>query len=262
MKLDQAVRPEATDAPYEGAALRKRSAFVVEQVSLHARRKEMSQINVLDLGCGMGGMALALGELGHRVVGTDVDPATISFCRERNTSPNVTFAVGDGETLALGEEFDVVIASEVLEHTQHPDLLLATMNRHLADGGIGLLSVPNGYCLWELVVSRHIHRSRLVASLYGSRRAHKLLTGSETPFYSLNAFCFHSHFFSFRRLKELLAGNGFRIVSAGHSDLGILPEWSWLRPLKGIECRLADLVPHALAGGWLLVLVKNEAGRL
>ncbi|HLB12293.1 MAG TPA: class I SAM-dependent methyltransferase [Dehalococcoidia bacterium] len=257
VKLNQRPRESTGGTPYEGAALRKRSAFILEQVSLYARRKQADQLRVLDLGCGIGGMALALGAQGYRVVGVDVDPETISFCNGRSTSPNVTFLVGDGEDLALGEEFDVVIASEVLEHIQHPDRLIGTMDRHLARGGIGILSVPNGYCLWELVVSRHLHRSRLVASLYRSRRAHKLLTGSDTPFYSMNAFCFHSHFFSFGGLRTLLARGAFQVALARHSDLGVMPEWSWLRILKRIECGLADFVPHALAGGWLLVVGRQ-----
>ncbi len=160
----------------------------------------------------------------------------------------------------MKREFDVVIASEVIEHVSHPELLLQTMDKHISEDGIGIISIPNGYCLWELVVSRFIQKGKLVSWLYKSPRLHRILTGGETPFYSKNVFCFHSHFFSFSRLKELLTSNSFKLSLIRHSDLGILPEWSWLRFLKRIECKLADYVPHSLAGGWLLVMEKVIVG--
>jgi len=185
-----------------------------------------------------------------------LDRETISTCNKESQFPNVTLLVADGETLELPQKFDVVIASEVIEHVPHPELLVQTMGKHLVEDGIGIISIPNGYCLWELVVSRFLHRTKLVSWLYKSPRLHKALTGGDSPFYSKNVFCFHSHFFSFSRLKKLLADGGFQIALVRHSDLGVLPEWSWVRFLKMIECKIADYVPHSLAGGWLLVIEK------
>jgi SAM-dependent methyltransferase len=243
---------------YEGAALAKRAAFMAEQVKNRAWNQQNGQPAVLDLGCGLGTIPFLLGSLGYQVIGVDLDTDTIADCQQRNQSPNVTFIVGNAETLHLKQKFDVVIASEVIEHVPYPDLVVKTMAEHLAEGGIGIISIPNGYCLWELVVSRFLQKGRLVSWLYKSPKLHKALTGGDTPFYSKNVFCFHSHFFSFGRLKKLLADNGFKIALVRHSDLGILPEWSWLRFLKSIECRLANYVPHFLAGGWLLRISKEE----
>jgi SAM-dependent methyltransferase len=250
----------SADAPYEGAALLKRTDFIVKQTLACSQRKQNGQLRVLDIGCGTGGITLSLGAQGHTVVGVDVDPGSISFCNRRNSLPNVSFQVWDKDKPDLHQKFDVVIASEVLEHTEHPEMLVQAIDRHLKEDGTGILSVPNGYCLWELIVSRFIQKSRLVSLLYRSPRAHKILTGGDTPFYSMNVFCFHSHFFSFGRLKRLLADAGFKISLVRHSDLGIAPEWFLFRGLKRIECKIADFAPHNLAGGWLLVIRRENHG--
>ena len=243
---------------YEGAALSKRAAFMALQVQRKAEAQNHNGPAILDLGCGLGTVSFLLGSAGYKVTGVDLDSETIASCNAKNQSPNLTFVIGNAETLDLKQEFDVVIASEVIEHVGHPELLLQTMNKHLAKEGIGIVSIPNGYCLWELVVSRFIQKGKLVSWLYKSPKLHKALTGGDSPFYSKNVFCFHSNFFSFGKLKKLLAQNGFRILLVQHSDLGILPEWSWLRFLKRVECKLADYVPHFLAGGWLLVIAGDK----
>jgi 2-polyprenyl-3-methyl-5-hydroxy-6-metoxy-1,4-benzoquinol methylase len=100
--------------------LRKRSAFIVEHVTNHARRLGV-RLKVLDIGCGLGEVALSVGAKGHEVTAVDIDPKSISFCNRRNQLANVVFRVGNGENLDLEETFDVVIVSEVLEHTPHPE---------------------------------------------------------------------------------------------------------------------------------------------
>lgn len=245
---------------YEGAALSKRAAFMAQQVRRKAESRNHNGPAILDLGCGLGAIPILLGSAGYKVTGVDLDPETIASCNDKNQLPNVSFVVGNAEKLDLNQEFDVVIASEVIEHVERPELLLRAMNRHLAEDGIGIVSVPNGYCPWEIVVSRFIQKGKLVSWLYKSPRLHKALTGGDSPFYSKNVFCFHSHFLSFGGLKKLLTSTGFRILIVRHSDLGILPEWSWLRFLKRVECKLADYVPHFLAGGWLLVISGGKSG--
>lgn len=70
--------------------------------------------------------------------------------------------------------------------------------KRLNDDGIGVVAVPNGYCLWEGIISRFIPRGKVVLLLYKSQQVYKLLTGSDTPFYSMNVF-FRRYFFSIKR---------------------------------------------------------------
>jgi 2-polyprenyl-3-methyl-5-hydroxy-6-metoxy-1,4-benzoquinol methylase len=242
--------------PYKDPTSLKRLKLIIEQVLEHSERKQGSKIRVLDLGCGIGSIILPIAALGYEAIGVDIDENSIALCTEKNIFPGLTFKVGDAETLDLGQKFDVVIASEVIEHVPHPELLLRTVARHLAEDGIAVLSLPNGYSLWELIIARFIQKSRLVSKLYKSPKLYKSLTGADTPFHSRNVSCFHSHFFSFGRLKKMITRNGFQILFVRHFAMGIFPEWAVFNPFKKLECKVADFVPHALAGGWLLVVAQ------
>ena len=79
----------------------KRLQRILEQISVYTCRKQMSQLKILDLGCGIGEITFPLSYLGHRVVGVDMHPQSIDDCNSRNTFPNATYLVGDIAVLDL-----------------------------------------------------------------------------------------------------------------------------------------------------------------
>lgn len=237
----------------------KRLNIIMAHVMQHAQQKETNQFRVLDLGCGIGGFTFPLSSLGYRVVGVDIDSKSISSCESRNTFPNATYLVENAETIDLDEKFDVVIASEVMEHCRNPHLVAQTISRHLTEGGIGLVSVPNGYCPGELVFSRMFQKLGIISLFHRlPQKVYTFLTGSPSPFYSMNVFCHHVQFFSYGTFVNLLTAAGFTVLLIRHLDLGLLLDWTLLTPLKRIECWLADYVPHSAAGGWVFVIEQKD----
>lgn len=243
---------------YRDVLARKRLTTVVERVSAYANETQKDGLKILDLGCGIGGMTFPLSYLGHRVKGVDVDPKSIEACNSQNDFSNATYLVGDIGTIDLQEKFDVVICSEVLEHSLNPKLLLQTIAKHLTQGGIAVVTVPNGYCLYELVFSRFLRRLKVVTLFHKlPKKVYTALTGSPSPYHSLNVFCDHVQFFTFSRFIRLLNECGFQLLSVGNLGLGLLLDWKWLNHLKRIECKLADFAPHTIAGGWVCVIKLN-----
>jgi SAM-dependent methyltransferase len=93
---------------------------------------------LLDLGCGTGGYAKALGERGHDVLGLEVNPGYARVARELG----VRVEVYDGGALPLDDgAFDTVMLLEVLEHVERPAELLAEARR-VASRNV-LASTPN-----------------------------------------------------------------------------------------------------------------------
>lgn len=243
---------------FKDVLARKRLAAVIERVSAYAASTAKDNLTVLDLGCGLGGIAFPLGYLGYLVVGVDIDSRSIEECNKRNTFPNATYVVADIAALDLRQQFDVVVCSEVIEHSAHPECLLETMSRHLKVDGIGIVTVPNGYSLYELVFSRLFEKlgvTRLFHKL--PSKVYRALTGSPSPYHSLNIFCGHVQFFSLSRVRRLLNETGFQLVDVGNQSLGLFLDWKWLSPLRWLECTIADFVPHSLAGGWVVVVRKR-----
>ncbi|MFC1903318.1 class I SAM-dependent methyltransferase [Chloroflexota bacterium] len=239
---------------YKDVLARKRLTAVVERVSSYAKEVQKNRLKILDLGCGIGGMAFPLSYLGHTVVGVDVDSQSIEDCNSKNTFPNATYLVGDIANLDLLEPFDVVICSEVLEHSLEPNLILQTIKRHLTPDGIAIVTIPNGYCLYELVFSRLFQKLKITTLFHRlPPKMYRALTGSPSPYHSLNIFCGHVQFFTLRRFTRLIGECGFRLMEIVNLSLGLFLDWKWLSPLRRLECNLAGFVPNAVAGGWVFV---------
>lgn len=74
---------------------------------------------VLDVGCGSGAVSHAMAVRGAAVVGIDLSEASIEAARRRYRHPGLTFVVGDVTRDLPGDTFDVVVASNILEHLEH-----------------------------------------------------------------------------------------------------------------------------------------------
>jgi len=95
---------------------------------------------VLDLGCSDGAVAMELRAHGHTVTGVDVEEHP--GVRDR-VDTFLQADLEDGVPDAVGGEYDVVIAADVLEHVRAPDELLESLRDRLAPGGSIVACVPN-----------------------------------------------------------------------------------------------------------------------
>src|SRR5579859_7234357 len=97
---------------------------------------------VLDLGCGDGAFTALIAETGAEVTGVEV--ATAALARARAGHPELDFRLApiDGPLPLADNEFDVVWASEVIEHVADTARWLSEVRRVLAPGGRLLLTTP------------------------------------------------------------------------------------------------------------------------
>lgn len=84
---------------------------------------------VLDLGCGVGEVALSIVQRsGAMVTGLDLNETSLARAAEKASSLNVSdrtrFEKADITTTNLGEHFDVIVLSNVLEHLEQRSHLL------------------------------------------------------------------------------------------------------------------------------------------
>ncbi len=111
-------------------------------------------MRVLEVGCGLGYFTRELLRFDPaKITALDISPTLIKNLAA--SCPQVECVVADALDLdsALGNrQFDVVLSSEVIEHTPNPSLAFAQMARHLGPGGRLVLSVPNARWKWLLRV--------------------------------------------------------------------------------------------------------------
>ncbi|MEK6793384.1 MAG: class I SAM-dependent methyltransferase [Spirochaetota bacterium] len=146
---------------------------------------------ILDIGCGDG--SLFDGLSGLRLFGVDVSREQIAIARKRGM--DARYCNVDEKSLPFKTgSFDMVIASEVIEHVLVPDRLLSEARRVLKDAGKFILTTPN------------------LAS-FGKRL---LLLFGKNPFIELSPLepdaVGHVRYFIYPTLVTLLSRNGWRVV--------------------------------------------------
>ena len=100
---------------------------------------------MLDAGCGEGyGLDLLQHAGATRVVGADLDAATVLHAREHYAGPAVEVVCCELMELPLGEnEVDVSVSFQVIEHLHDIPGFLGSLRRVTRSGGLVLLSTPN-----------------------------------------------------------------------------------------------------------------------
>ncbi|BAY21838.1 type 11 methyltransferase [Calothrix sp. NIES-2100] len=104
-------------------------------------------LRVLDIGCGNGSLSNFIAKNGYEVVGIEESESGVKFAS--HTFPECRFIQGSIYNLPyseLGEKFDIVIASEVIEHLFYPREILRTAKKCLKPNGSLILTTPyHGY---------------------------------------------------------------------------------------------------------------------
>lgn len=102
-------------------------------------------LRALDIGCGAGLLSEPLARLGAQVTGIDASPDLIAAARSHAAASGLTidYRESTAEILPLENSFDLVIASEVIEHVSDPALFLQACSHLLAPGSLFILSTLN-----------------------------------------------------------------------------------------------------------------------
>jgi 2-polyprenyl-3-methyl-5-hydroxy-6-metoxy-1,4-benzoquinol methylase len=103
---------------------------------------------ILEIGCSGGPLIQELKNIGFKNVhGIDISSDAISICNKKGIS-NVQI-MDATQTSFNNHEFDLIIASDILEHIQDETKALEEWNRILAISGILILFVPAYAFLWS-----------------------------------------------------------------------------------------------------------------
>lgn len=101
---------------------------------------------VLDLAAAQGNFTLHLAELGYEVVWNDLRTELADYVRQKYEFGQVEYRAGNIFELPLDDvgRFDVILATEIIEHLAHPDEFLHKLASLLKKDGTIVLTTPNG----------------------------------------------------------------------------------------------------------------------
>jgi 2-polyprenyl-3-methyl-5-hydroxy-6-metoxy-1,4-benzoquinol methylase len=176
---------------------------------------------MLDAGCGYGAFSDAAVKRGAAVVSLDIGERLVARTMARAGSRGLVANVC--QLAVRDQSFDVVISSEMLEHTEAPERAIKELARVLRADGLLVLTTPNR--LWQGVV-RAASRLRL------------------RPFRGLETFV------AWRRLEQSCAAAGLDVLI----HIGFHP-WPFQLGLNSA----ARIVERHLARGPAARLMVNQA---
>lgn len=128
-----------------------RLSYITRQIAAEFGRdlnapSPFAGIRILDIGCGGGLLCEPMARLGADIVGVDAAPRNIPVAQihAEQSGLRIDYRIGTAEALAeAGEQFDVVLNMEVVEHVADPAAYLTACRNLLRPGGLHLCSTIN-----------------------------------------------------------------------------------------------------------------------
>lgn len=114
-------------------------------------------LNVLEIGCGLGYLTYAINSSGNSCIGCDLSVTSIEKAKTNFWDLYFEWDVFEESDKMQGKKFDVIVATEFIEHIDDFDKFFDGCKKYLTDDGIILLTTPNkgffkkdAIWLWDL----------------------------------------------------------------------------------------------------------------
>jgi len=134
----------------KNTAKRQRKAIKIREALLtYLNRRDLNGLQCLDIGCSVGIISQVLASAGGNVTGIDIDLHALQTAQTENSTAT-TLVLGDaGAAPFSNESFDIIICSQVYEHTPSLPLLIQEIQRLLKPTGVCFFSGPNRWAIME-----------------------------------------------------------------------------------------------------------------
>ncbi len=150
-----------------------RMEYIKDQIHAHYG-EDIKDLNIIDIGCGGGLVCEELAHMGVNITGIDADSNAINTAIDHANISDLDIAYICGDAQNLDQQYDVVIALEIIEHVADiaafmqlckdrlkPDglLIMSTINRTAKSFALGIIAaeyilrwVPRGTHKWDKFV--------------------------------------------------------------------------------------------------------------
>jgi 2-polyprenyl-3-methyl-5-hydroxy-6-metoxy-1,4-benzoquinol methylase len=151
---------------------------------------------VLDIGCGQGNLAQTLTDKGYVVSGIDISDEALAGVKNI-LKDSFCFSVENEEwpKTITTKSYDLIIASELIEHIFSPEDFIQQVQNILTDDGYMIITTPN-FLFWK-------NRLRMFGGTFQYEEKGLLDFG-------------HIRFFTYPTIKNLFKKMGLRVVRENH----------------------------------------------
>lgn len=245
----------AAELPPEDVYGHAKKVHLFREVIAEEKARKQRRLSVLDFGCGSGDtVARYLIDEALDYVGVDIFQPALAYAKAHFAADNVRLV----ETIPEGVRFDIIIYGDVLEHIDDPADMLIRHCAFLADDGVIVGSVPNGFGGFENErrIDRLLHLTNIARALLRAlrqlrRRPVQAETTDRIPFNEASG---HVVFFTRRSLERTIEAAGLTIDRFSHGSFvgADLSGSTFLknRFLIGLNARIADFLPSWAVSTW------------
>lgn len=99
---------------------------------------------ILDVAAAQGNFSLTLAEMGYRVTWNDIREELVGYVKMKHESGDIDYKPGNVFEVQFDQFFDLVLATEIIEHVAHPDEFLSNLANLVRPGGHIVISTPLG----------------------------------------------------------------------------------------------------------------------
>lgn len=170
-----------------GISKRRKEAII-------ALLEDIKNTTVLDVGCSTGYLGKEFIDRGAKVYGIDISKKALNEARKVLTKVNIIDLNKQKLPFSRGQ-FDLIVASEVIEHLQNPLLALKELNRVLKNNGGLIITTPN-FLYWG-------NRIKFLKGKFAYEKIGMFDEG-------------HVHFYTYDSLKNDLKKSNFKIIEENH----------------------------------------------
>ena len=162
----------------------------------------LGQLDVLDVGCAQGTLALMLAERGHRVCAMDIRQQFLDYAALRHERGAIRFVCGNAMEVSPDGNFDLIFCNQLVEHLVYPERLIMRLTSLLKPHGRLVMTTPN----WS-----YIKNSQPSFREIGDPAKHEHLQFTADS---------DGHFFAYRacELTEMFQSSGLSHVRASYFE--------------------------------------------
>ena len=123
-----------------------RVSYVRDSILQHFGCDSLDGLSLVDIGCGGGLVSEPMARLGAKVTGIDGGEKNVktAMAHTQAMQLQIDYRTTTAEALAeKGEQFDVVLALEIIEHVADVDLFLQSLAKLVKPGGLLMVSTLN-----------------------------------------------------------------------------------------------------------------------
>ncbi len=119
--------------------------YLKNHYNIKKKIKPLSDIEILDIGCGGGLLSEPLSNLGANVIGIDASKKNIEAAKlhSKENNLNIKYFCNSPENFKINKKFDVVLNMEIVEHVHDLNLFIKKSSNFLKKNGVMFVATIN-----------------------------------------------------------------------------------------------------------------------